>query len=152
MTKEETAITVPPGGGRTARVGPLTVTWKEEGAATGGRLAVGEVELPPGFSPPAHVHREHEEGFYVLAGDVEFQVGDQTIRATPGVWVLVPIGVPHTFANPGSTPARFLMTLSPNRYVGYFDEVGQLFQAGPPAPADILAVMARYATEPAGNA
>jgi quercetin dioxygenase-like cupin family protein len=150
MTTQATAITAQPGEGRTARLGPLTVTWKEEGDRTRGRLAVGEVDLPPGFSPPAHVHREHEEGFYVLAGEVEFHVGDQTIRATPGTWVMVPIGVPHTFTNPGSTPARFLMTLSPNLYVGYFDEVGQLFQSGPPSPAAMLGVMARYATEPAG--
>ena len=34
-----------------------------------------------------------------------------------------PIGVPHTFANPGDVPAVLVGTLTPDHYVNYFREL-----------------------------
>lgn len=138
-----------PGAGREIALGPIRVTVKEDGSHTRGTMAMAEFTIPPHApSPPAHVHRAHEEGFYVLEGEIEFTVGGKTTRLGAGGWVLVPIGAPHTFANPGSAPARFLNTFTPNRYLGYFDEMAALISAsGPPTPAQARDVMARYDTE-----
>jgi mannose-6-phosphate isomerase-like protein (cupin superfamily) len=142
------ANVVLPGQGRVIEIGPLRLTVKESGERTRGGLALVEMEASTTFhSPPPHLHRAHEEGFYVLDGTLEVTAGTEKVHATPGTFVMVPIGVPHTFGNATSGPVRFLCTLSPDHYVRYFDEVAALFAAGTPDPKAVGAVMARYATE-----
>src|SRR5262249_32054277 len=98
-------------------------------------------------SPLPHVHRAHEEGFYVLEGEIEFTIGADSIRLGAGGWVLVPIGVPHTFRNPGDTPARFLNTFTPDRYIHYFEEAAAIAATGPLAPEQMVKIMAHYNTD-----
>src|SRR3954447_19326839 len=108
------ANVVLPGEGRVIELGPLRLTVKESGERTRGALALVELEAATTFhSPPPHVHRAHEEGFYVLAGELQIMVGPHSIVAKPGTLIMVPIGVPHTFANATSDPVRVLCTLSP---------------------------------------
>jgi len=121
---------------------------KEDGSRTRGTLAVIEFEAPGPFpSPVPHAHRNHEEGFYVLEGELEFTVGTEKILAPAGTWVMVPIGVPHTFGNARSEGVRFLATMSPDFYVHYFEEIAPLFAAGRPDPRAVGQIMARYATD-----
>jgi len=140
-----------PGEGRVIELGSLRMTVKESGGRTRGTLALVEFSAAGAFhSPPPHIHREHEEGFYVLDGELELTAGTETIRAKPGTFVMVPIGVAHTFGNATSEPVRFLATLSPDHYVHYFEEIVPLFAAGAPDPKAVAAIMARYATEVVG--
>jgi mannose-6-phosphate isomerase-like protein (cupin superfamily) len=66
--------------------------------------------------PDPHVHREHTDAFYVLAGTLVFAVGlDLTqVEAGPGTYVSVPPGVMHTFWNAGADDARFLNVHAPD--------------------------------------
>src|SRR5262245_1050914 len=76
------------------------------GAATGGRLLVFDLQLPPGRHVPArHVHPVQTERFTVLAGRMRFRLGRRTLVAGPGESVTVPPGVPHWFGNDGPDPA-----------------------------------------------
>jgi mannose-6-phosphate isomerase-like protein (cupin superfamily) len=138
------------GEGHPLRLGDVQMAVKEDGTHTRGTLGLAEFEVAPQglHTPPPHIHRAHEEGFYVLEGELEFQVGTETVRAGPGTFVMVPIGVPHTFRNPTGKPARFLATLTPPRYLDYFEELSQLYQAtAPPSRQQIADLMARYDTE-----
>ena len=145
------ASIVLPGEGRVIEIGSLRMTVKESGERTRGTLALVEFAAQGAFhSPPPHLHREHEEGFYVLEGELELTAGTETIRAQPGTFVMVPIGVAHTFGNATSAPVRFLCTLSPDHYVHYFEEVAPVYAAGAPDPKAVAAIMARYATEVVG--
>ncbi len=145
------ANVVLPGEGRVIELGPLRLTVKESGERTRGTLGLVELEAATTFhSPPPHIHREHEEGFYVLDGELEILVGREKIVAKRGTLIMVPIGVPHTFANATSEPVRVLCTLSPDHYVRYFEDVAPLFAAGAPDPKAVGAIMARYATEVVG--
>ena len=68
-----------------------------------------EFELGPDHEGPrAHFHQRHAHSFYVLEGELEFRVGDETVRGRAGTAVLVPPGVVHSFANVGHASARFL--------------------------------------------
>jgi quercetin dioxygenase-like cupin family protein len=50
-----------------------------------GELGLVEMAMSAGASgPPLHVHPTHGEGFYVLAGDLSFRVGDDIITGGPG--------------------------------------------------------------------
>jgi quercetin dioxygenase-like cupin family protein len=82
-------------------------------------LALIEFELRPGFSgPPPHSHDDHVDSFYVLEGEVEFLVEDETMVLGPGSFVAAPPGVVHTFAS-GSEHSRLLNIHAPS--VGFHD-------------------------------
>jgi mannose-6-phosphate isomerase-like protein (cupin superfamily) len=149
---DTTASVVGPGNGRVVELGPIRLTVKEDGSRTRGTLAVLEFEAPGAFpSPIPHIHRNHEEGFYVLEGELEFTVGTEKIAAPAGTFVLVPIGVPHTFRNARPERVRFLGTMSPDFYVRYFEEIAPLFASGSPDPKAVGQIMARYETETVGS-
>jgi hypothetical protein len=80
-----------------------------------------------------------------------FTVGDTQRDAPAGTFVTVPIGTEHTFANPGDEPAIILNTFTPDFYVGYFRDLRDLAGSRETTPEAIHAVMARYATYPAGT-
>jgi quercetin dioxygenase-like cupin family protein len=109
--------------------------------------------MPPGWAgPPPHVHREHEETFFVIEGTVRFTSGGTETVLPAGGFFTAPIGAPHGFGNASDTePARVLLTVSPQRYVDYFRDLENL-KPGPDGlldPKEILALMSRYATDPA---
>jgi mannose-6-phosphate isomerase-like protein (cupin superfamily) len=145
------------GSGRSFPFAGGKLTIKEDGSRTRGELSVVEIELPAGTSPPPqHLHHKHEESWYVLEGQLDFTVGDDTERVGEDGWVLVPIGVPHTFKTTADGPARFLSTMTPGFYVRYFEElagrIGQLHAAGEPPTAETLGrlgaeLMPNYHTE-----
>jgi mannose-6-phosphate isomerase-like protein (cupin superfamily) len=129
----------------------VTIRILEDGSHTGHRAGLIEGTLPPGSGgPPQHIHWEHDEMFFVVSGTVQFISGDEHLDVPAGELVTVPIGTPHTFANPDvSRPATMLCTVTPDRYVNYFRELGALATSGErPAPNAILEVMSHYATEP----
>ena len=132
--------------------GPVTFRILEDGKAVGGRFGVVECGLPPGWGgPPQHVHRQHDETFYVLTGTVTFTSGSDVLIAQPGSLVTAPIGDAHTFANADKdAPASLLCTVTPERYLGYFRELADLRPGsdGNLGPTEVLAIMNRYATEP----
>jgi mannose-6-phosphate isomerase-like protein (cupin superfamily) len=134
-----------------------TFVVKEDGSLSRARLMVAEMEIAPGFvAPVQHLHHAHEESWYILDGEVEFVTGTRVNRLGPGGWALVPIGVPHTFSNPGDTPARFLAVMTPNLYLDYFVEMGRrladLRAEGRPMTKDVREkvsreLMPKYQTE-----
>lgn len=153
MTEETrpTVSVVGPGDGETIVLGPTRMRILEDGSHTGHRLAIAESVLAPHTEgPPQHLHARHDEGFYILSGTVRFTVGEERYDATAGTLVMVPPGVPHTFANPTGQPAVMLSTFTPDLYVQYFRDLQQAFaEGGLPTPQAHAEVMSRYATAPA---
>jgi quercetin dioxygenase-like cupin family protein len=68
-----------------------------------------EVTVPPGGSPPLHVHDDLDDCSYLLEGALAVRCGDYTSAAHPGAYLPQPRGVPHTFRVLGSRPARMLL-------------------------------------------
>ncbi|MFG2043570.1 cupin domain-containing protein [Dactylosporangium sp. NPDC048998] len=99
-------------------------TVKAGGAQTRGRLTVVEFVNPPGFAPPLHRHVEEDEMFYVLSGTARFRCGDDVFEAGPGDFVLLPVGVPHTFLVGEDEPLRTLQLTAPSGFEGFTAEVG----------------------------
>lgn len=83
---------------------------------TGGAYSIHDNTIPPGSpGPRPHIHRDHDEAFYVLEGELTARVGPRTITAPTGSFVMVPRGVVHQPSNPGPEPTRVLLTFSPRR-------------------------------------
>jgi quercetin dioxygenase-like cupin family protein len=99
--------------------------------------------------PPQHIHREHDEVFIVTLGKLRFTSGADSFDVEAGSCVTVPPGTPHTFSNPFGEPAKFIGTLTPDRYVEYFRDLSRLpvDERGVLNPADIGRAMADYATD-----
>ena len=59
---------------------------------TDGRHAMFEAVVLPGGGPPPHLHTREDETFYVLEGEITFQMGGEKLAAGPGTFVHMPIG------------------------------------------------------------
>lgn len=86
--------------------------WKAVGTQTDGRFSIVETTIRRGVEPPLHVHAREDEAFYVLEGEIDFQVGDEIRAASPGSFVFAPHGIPHTFSL-RTDVARTLILLAP---------------------------------------
>jgi len=98
---------------------------------TGGAYSLMEQLMPVQAGPPPHVHDHGDELFYILAGELALQLGDQVVTGTAGQLVRIPAGTPHCFAVRSDT-ARVL-----NFYVpGMLDT--QIAMLGTPATSTRL--------------
>jgi quercetin dioxygenase-like cupin family protein len=107
-----------------------------------------ELTLSAGSSTGLHVHRVHEETFYVLEGECEWQIGEKQVHAKPGAFVFIPPSVPHNISNSGDKPVKMLLTASPSGLEDYFVELSALLAHGGLPNVDAIAELrARFDTE-----
>jgi quercetin dioxygenase-like cupin family protein len=88
---------------------------KATAADTGGQMTIVEVTEHPGAEAPLHVHRRDDEGFWVLEGDVTFEVGETTTEATAGDFAFGPRGIPHRYTV-GDAGCRMLFIVTPGGF------------------------------------
>ena len=144
-----------PGEGRTIAVVGDVYRFLATGEDTNGNYAMWEAIVPPGGGPPPHVHSREEEGFFILEGEITFQIGDQRIVAMAGMFANMPVGTPHSFKNESGKPAKMLISVAPAGLEQMFFEVGVPLADGattalPPTKAEIeklLAVAPKYGVE-----
>ena len=90
-----------------------------------------------------------------MEGEITFQIGDQRVVATAGMFANMPVGTPHSFKNESPRPARMLISVAPAGLEQMFFEVGVPVAQGatsapPPSKAEIdklLAVAPLYGVE-----
>ena len=105
-------------------------------------LGVVEVLIRPGDEPPLHVHRNEDEWFYLLEGEMTFHVGAETFGGSAGSFVSFPRGIPHTFSVE-SAAARCLVLNTP----GGFE---QMFALAPRTPEDAALALKAHNIEVVG--
>jgi mannose-6-phosphate isomerase-like protein (cupin superfamily) len=71
------------------------------------------IEIAPGRALEEHVHREEDDAFYVIEGEMTFTLRGEDVLAPTGTFVLVPPGFEHGFRNDGATPVRMLNIHAP---------------------------------------
>ena len=144
-----------PGEGRTIVVVGDIYRFLATGDETDGKYALWESIVPPGGGPPPHVHSREEEGFYVIEGEITFQVGERRVVAGAGTFANMPVGTPHSFKNECDRTARMLIWVAPAGLEKMFFESGIPATPGastapPPTEAEIaklLAAAPRYGVE-----
>ena len=113
------AVVVRPGQGH--RVGNVEFLAR---TADTPRFTCGIVEMAPGRELEQHVHEDEDDSFYILEGELTFLLGEETVAAPPGTFVLVPPGAQHGFRNDGAVPVRMLNVHAPagfDRRIGLKD-------------------------------
>ena len=128
-------------------------SYKARGRETDNAYSVFEVQGQ--VATPRHFHGREEEGFYVVEGDVTFQVGDELIEGTTGTFAFVPRGVPHAFKIE-SPEAKLLLLLTPGDagHEMLFEEMGEPATEhvippppnGPPDAELLAAIASRHGT------
>ena len=88
--------------------------FKATAEQTGGRFSLVEQLAPRGMATPLHVHREDDESFYVLEGELTVYLEDSArpMPVSAGEFVHIPGGVVHAFQVDSET-ARWLDLTTP---------------------------------------
>ena len=88
------------------------ILFKNSTQETSGNFFVIEHDNLISGGPPVHIHLEQEEWFYVMEGEVLFQIGEKRLRLKAGDSILGPRRIPHAFspvgAEAGKDAHRFL--------------------------------------------
>jgi quercetin dioxygenase-like cupin family protein len=82
-------------------------------------LSVIQTAPAPGVGPPLHSH-DFDETFYVMEGELIFQLRDEYFTVGAGQLAFAPRGVPHTYANLSGAPAHQLIICTPAGFERYF--------------------------------
>ena len=69
--------------------------------------------LEPGQAQAVHAHAAQDKFYFVVEGQGEFTVGEETCVAGAGVAVWAPAGVAHGVANRGSQRLVVLVGIAP---------------------------------------
>jgi quercetin dioxygenase-like cupin family protein len=133
------------------------VTVKAGGPETGHAFSQIETDDPRGSGPPLHLHRNEDETFYVLEGEVTLRVGDERIDLMPGDYLFAPRGVAHAYIV-RSARARMLVTASPGGVEQFFVSQGTpVTGSEPPTDAvmppmdELVRLFAEYGCEILGS-
>lgn len=146
------ALIVPPGAGKMDFPGE----WKFIRQQGNGAYSMVEInvpatsKLPPG--PAGHIHTREDESWYIIEGELQFEVGDETATAGPGSLVYAPRNVPHSY-RVVKAPARYLLMFTPAGIEPLFAEVAELRKRypneGEEYRAELEKVQAKYGARPA---
>ena len=90
----------------------------------------------------AHRHRELEETFYVVSGELDFLLDETVIPMKRGDFVRVPPGARHGYANRSGRPVALLVGFTPGGFEQLFVKY-RTDQIEPPDPSGFM----REATE-----
>ncbi len=87
------------------------MTTKATMSETAGAYSLTEHLVTSASNPPMHVQLDEDEAFYILDGEIEFEVDGVVATATPGTFAFVARGAAHRFSVLTET-ARMLVICS----------------------------------------
>lgn len=125
------------------RVHDAMLPFKLSAEDSNGALSICEFTLAAWESGPVlHKHDGVDEGFYVVTGTLEAQVGPDRVQAAAGSLVWVPRGTAHAFANGGPDTLHVVAFAMPGGIEALFAEQAAYFASldGPP-DLEVLSAM-----------
>ena len=103
-----------------------------------------EMVSPPGSGVPPHVHSVEDEVFYILKGNFDVLIGEESFKAGAGDCLNFVRGIPHGYTNVGETDAKTLWFVCPgSSFEKFFDDLSQ-FPPGPPDPQKLTALCEKH--------
>jgi mannose-6-phosphate isomerase-like protein (cupin superfamily) len=85
-----------------------------------GVVSVVDNTVPANWPGPFLHKHDFDEAFYVLEGELTFQVEDAVVTKRAGELAFAPRGVAHTLANHSDAPARYVLVCTPAGFERYF--------------------------------
>ena len=119
-----------------------------ESAHTGNRFCFGDMTHNVGDATPLHVHKDADEAFYVLEGEIRGVCGDDEWHGAKGSFIWLPRGVPHAYQAAGAGPLKVLVMFLPGGFDAFVAEAGAPAgsSAGAPVqdPVALVDIAARH--------
>ncbi|MBS1800312.1 MAG: cupin domain-containing protein [Acidobacteria bacterium] len=110
--------------GKSYTLGYSRFSFKTSPRETSGNLFMIEHSNLLAGGPPLHFHHSQDEWFYVMEGEVLFQVGEKRVQLKAGDSVLAPRKIPHAFTGAGATPGKMLIAFTPaGKMEQFFQEI-----------------------------
>jgi quercetin dioxygenase-like cupin family protein len=155
MTIHQDGLLVESGQGRSYYFGQDLYTFKAIGEETGESYALCEVIAAPQGGTPPHRHSRENESFYIVEGELEFQLDEEVFTAKAGTFLYSPKGQLHRFTNATNKSVRLLVWVTPAGFEKFIEEVGksvkgQVSAGASLSPEDldkILAAAPKYGIE-----
>ncbi len=133
--RPNSVITIDPNGGETLAVAGGAYRILLTGAQTNGNCAIIDMKVPPHSGPGPHAHKDVQESFYVLDGEVVVRSETQTYTARKGAFINIPFGgAVHNFKNESDQEAHLLCIVTPAGMDEMFREIGKPIAAGETIP------------------
>jgi len=110
---------------------------------TGGAWSLFEEEVPRGMGPPPHRH-DWDEAYYILEGEVDFEIDGQAVTSKAGDFNYLPRNTVHGFKGASSSPARVLIFAAPAHASDFFEEVNDEVRTLPEDLAKIPEIGRRH--------
>jgi mannose-6-phosphate isomerase-like protein (cupin superfamily) len=133
--------------GRALEVLGVSMLEKANSADLNGGAAVLVQTVPPAGGPPPHVHRDTDEFFYVLEGELDVWIANRRTKLVAGMSATLPRGVPHAFTNPAKKPAKVLVVVTPGDGARFFDDIDRERPKLPAEMDKLEAIVARHDLE-----
>ncbi len=115
------------------------------------RMAAMTVEVKPGGLVPPHRHRDEEEGYFVLSGELVLLVGDREHCLRAGDFAHVPPRTVHGYRNATAQPVRFLAWTVGGAMDRFFEEMSARVRSMPADAPVMMELAARYGVEMLGG-
>jgi len=134
----------------TRTAAPLNIVGEEtlvkvSAADSDGLLSFFHLDAPPMSGPPRHVHTREDELFYVLEGELVFELDGVAHVIIAGGTVYLKRGVVHAYQNFTDRTARLLIATTPGDFSSFFEEMSAMTPAGGmPEMGPLLALHERY--------
>lgn len=114
-----------------------------EAGETGGAWSLFEEDVPLGMGPPAHRH-DWDEAYYILDGEVDFEVDGAIVKSRAGDFNYLPRNTVHGFKGASAKPARVLIFAAPAHGSEFFEELSSEVRALPQDAAKIPVIGERH--------
>jgi mannose-6-phosphate isomerase-like protein (cupin superfamily) len=86
--------------------------------------SLAEARVPVGRQTARHYHPLTEEIYYILSGQGEMHIGDESCAVGPGDAIAIPAGAEHQITNTGREILKFICCCAP----GYENDDTELCQ------------------------
>ena len=93
-------------------------------------LAVILFRQPAGHTIDFHLHYETDEYFFVQKGKMTMTIRDSTFTVSPGSFVHIPSGTPHSHGNTGEETLELLLMYKPGKMAELFRAWGNMVKSG----------------------
>jgi mannose-6-phosphate isomerase-like protein (cupin superfamily) len=76
-------------------------------------VSLAEALVEPGRDTEPHTHQQSQEIYYILEGEGEMRLGDETFKVKKYDAIIIPPGTSHCVKNDGTSGLRMLCVCAP---------------------------------------
>lgn len=121
-------------------------TEKLSGLDTSGKFLLIEQDDEPGVKIPLHVHKNEDELFRVIEGEMKMTIDNNTFILKSGDTAFCPRGLPHSWEAIGNKRLKTILFVIPSGLEPMFKELSNLKEF-PPDFSQVASIAKRYDIE-----